>query len=250
MQNILTVYKFDLPFIERYAEFSVFKSINETLREELHYLWLTKQIFWKESYKYNIMDIYELKNWEINVIFLKERTDYFLPWIEINLYVDNKITEKDKNNIIKSIIKSIEWLWLDNYIFDFAEKNTFIKEYDLITVDILKKKFLNFSLKKIKDFLLSADLNYLEYQLSYNRDIKYSFYYLIYILYIFYENNTKILEQNDYIQNIWRKDIKLEFKNNIEYSRIKLNHLHNLNLNIFKKYKTMLDNFFKIFNWQ
>jgi hypothetical protein len=88
----------------------------------------------------------------------------------------------------------------------------------------------------------------MEDKLDNNKEIKYSFYYLMYLSYIFYKNYINSEEEIKVLEEIINKEDRVEFKNNLIFSEIKLESLYDLNLVTFKKYKLMLDQLFTLFN--
>lgn len=241
MQNILTIYKFNFPFLDEEFEKAKYNSICDDIKDELMYLelYLSKEINNNKNYEtHNI----KFKWGNINIVYKKNNNWYFIPKFELNLYID----KANNTRVINDIIDSIVWLWLDDYIFDlFCEKN--IQNIDsLVKNSNIKNYFDEYTENKLEKFLKNIDKNFLEDQLNNNKEIKYSFYYLMYLSYVFYKNYINSEKEIKVLEEIINKEDRIEFKNNLILSEIKLEDLHDLNLVTFKKYKLMLDNLFEL----
>lgn len=241
MKNILTIYKFNFPFLVEELERAKYDSICDDIRERLMYLdlFISKKV--KDSFNYEACRI-DFNWWVINIIYKKSDNWYFIPKFELNLY-----TKKQNNvDVINNIIKSIDWLWQDEYIFDILDENNINKCDDIIKISNLEYYFTSYSESKLEEFIKSINKDYLEDNLNNNIEIKYSFYYLLYLLYIFYKNYIESKEQINELEYIIKKEDRPEFKNNLIFSERKLENLNNLNLVTFKKYKSMLDKLFEL----
>ena len=99
---------------------------------------------------------------------------------------------------------------------------------------------------KLSNFLKNINNDYLKEELKENNILFYSFTYLIYRCFIFYKNSTSIKNAKNELGNINPDNLNIEYLSVIELSKTRLEHLDDINLVTFKKYKNMLDKFFSI----
>lgn len=241
MIDCLNIYKFSFPFIKEKYEEVLFDSIFIDLEELLLYENLLVNIITNES-QYIKKIVLEFKYWKSELIFNKT-DDYFIPKFQFNLFFKNKINQ----DLIKKIIHIFETFWLKNYIFDYDPNILNInKNNNIINTKFLEKNFKSYNEKSLEKFLKNINKDYLKEKLNENNIIFYSFLYLIYKCFEFYKNFKESEKAHKLIKELEYKNMNTEYIGIIKMSETRLEHLDEVNIVTFKKYKKMLDTFFTL----
>jgi len=242
LKNILTIYKMNLPFGEgSYYDKTKYKSIIK----ELIWLFKYEEIFIEEKKeKYKEFELSEIKfTWGlVKIIFYYEKNHLFLPSFQVDLF-----SEKDLlNNFFSKFYEIFTDIWGEDYIFDLISDKLKINNSKIITDYFLAKNFKTFSENKLENFLKSINKFFIEEKLEQNRELKFHLYYLVFLNYKLFKNillsNWWILELE---KLIW-EDIDDKFIQELFLSKEKIEHISNININIFKKYKIMLEKFMEL----
>ena len=236
MINFLNIYKFNFPFLENKYEEVLFNSIFTDLEELFLYEELLESIDRVSNVKYEKI-VLNIKNWKIELFFTKDG-DYYIPKFQLNLFFKDKVN----NSILIKIINIFNSFWIKNYFFDYDFdyfKN--LEIYNLKNINVLEKNFELYWEKELNVFLKNMHKDYLEEELKNNPIIFDSLLYLIFIYYIFYENN---LNSENIINDLNNKNINTNYVGIISLSKTRLKIVNDLNLITFNRYKKMLDTFF------
>ena len=241
MKNILTVYKFNFPFFDSIYEKTKCEAIILDINQLLIYENISISVVTEQKKDYLISSI-KFKWWEINILFHYKNTNYFIPKFQFDLYVEFEIDEK----LFINFIEIFETIWFSEYIFVFQNKPNFVEGFDLITLRSLEQNFKDYNYENLIIFLKKFNKKYIDDRLRENRIVRNSFYYMIYVCFIFYKNlvdsEEKIWEINDLLDdNIF--DI---YKENLILTKTRLIELENITLVNFRKYKNMLDELFNL----
>jgi len=253
MQNILTIYKLNLPFGEgSYYDKTKYNSI----KQELIWLFKYEEIFIKEkkeNYKeFEVSEIYF--EWGlVKLIFYYEKNHLFLPSFQVDLFKQLSFPltkgkdawKADRDNLffLNKFYKIFTEVWSDEYIFDLISDKLKINDSRILTDLDLSQNFKNFNEKKLTNFLENLDKFFIEEKLEQNKELKYHLYYLIFLNYKLFKNillsNWGILE----LEEILWEDIDDNFLSELTLSKDRIEHIWNINLLTFKKYKHILEKF-------
>ena len=241
MKNIISIYKFNFPFLLNSFEEAKYSAIISDLHHLLLYNEVLLDIKKTTQDKYESIE-FEIKNASVKTIYYSNNDVYFLPKFQLELFVENNIDE----NIIRDIFKIFETVGLKEYIFEIDWYENISKNHSLITPNILEQYFSQYSETQLENFLKNTDKKYIDEGIKENEIIRNSFYYLIYICYLFFRNihdsDKNIQEINS---SLWEK-IPDIYKWSLALWKQRLKHINNLNSLHFKKYKYMLDRLFSI----
>lgn len=242
MQNILTIYKINLPFGGgSYYDKTKYNSI----RQELIWFFKYEEIFIeekKEKYKeFELSEIY-FKWWMIKIIFYYKKNHLFLPSFQVDLYTDKIL----KENFFKKFYEIFTDIWWDDYIFDLISEKIKIYNSKILTDRELSDYFKTFNEIKLTNFLKNIDKDFIEEKLEQNKEFKYHIYYLIFLNYKLFKN---ILLSDWWIEKleklIW-ENIDDDFKSELFLSKERIEHISKVNIVIFKKYKIILEKFINL----
>jgi hypothetical protein len=242
LKNILTVYKMNLPFGEgSFYDKTKYKSVISDL------IWLFKydESFIKEKKeKYNEFELSEIyfKWWMIKVIFYYEKNYLFLPSFQVDMFSEIILDEVFFNKFYEIFTD----IWKQDYIFDLISIKVEIKNTKILTDSKLANSFKTFSEKKLTIFLNGIDKFFIDEKLEQNIEFRYHIYYLIFLNYKLFKN---ILLSDWWILKlekiIW-DDIDDNLKKELFLSKERIEHISNINITIFKKYKIILEKFINI----
>ena len=184
LKNILTIYKLNLPFGEgSYYDKTKYNSIIQ----ELIWLFKYEEIFIGEKKeRYKEFELSEIKfSWGlVKIILYYEKNHLFLPSFQVDLYSD-KILLNSFFNKFYSIFTDI---WWKDYIFDLISDKLKINNSKILTDLELANNFKTFSEKKLTNFLVNLNKNFIEEKLEQNPEFKYHLYYLIFLNYKLFKN--------------------------------------------------------------
>lgn len=240
MINCLNIYKFSFPFIKEKYEEVLFHSIFNDLENLFLYEEILENIENKEDEDIKSI-VLIFKDWKIELL-LNKTNNYYIPKFQLNLLFENKIN----NDLIIKIIPIFEALWLKNYIFDYNKSKINLDNFKLIDAKYLTNNFEKYNYKELNSFLKKMNKDYLKEELKENNIIFFSFTYLIFRSFIFYKNYITSKNTQEDIKNLDKNISNKEYLSVLELSRTRLEHIDDLNLVTFKKYKKMLDAFFNL----
>jgi len=242
MKNILTIYKMNLPFGEgSYYDKTKYNSI----KQELIWLFKYEEIFiWEKREVYNEFEVHEIKfnGWLVKLIYYYEKNHLYLPSFQVDLSSENKFSEKFLNKFYNIFTD----IWAENYIFDLISKKLEIENFKILTDYKLASYFKTFSEDKITNFLKKIDKFFIEEKLEQNKEIKYQLYYLMFLNYKLFKNILLSSWWIKELENYLWEDIDDKFIAELSLSKERIEHISNINLLVFKKYKIILENFIKL----
>ncbi len=244
MQNNLSCFKFILPFEENKYEEIRKESFLTDIRDHLLYESLNPNI---KSNKYNWFDtdIIYFKYWKIE-IFLNKKESYFIPSFQLELYTSKNFYWLNK--LIDKIFTVAESLWAWDYIFSYDDKDDITKNKNILLLNDLYINFKNVDDNRLKEFIKSKNINYIEDQLNNNKDIRQYLIFLIYLSYSFYINYKKSNDIYSEIENIDWIENEFDIYNwNLDLFKKRLDYVSNISIIQFKKYFEFLDSFFSLF---
>jgi len=242
MKNILTIYKLNLPFGGgSYYDKTKYKSIIQ----ELIWFFKYEEIFIeekKDSYKEFELSEIKFSWWYVKIIYYYEKNHLFLPSFQVDLFSDNNLSK----TFFSKFYEIFTNIWWKDYIFDLISDKLKINNSKILTDVELAENFKTFNEKKLTNFLANLNKNFIEEKLEQNSEFKFHLYYLIFLNYKLFKN---ILLSSWWIEEleklIW-EDIDDNFKQELFLSKEKIEHISNININIFKKYKIMLEKFMEL----
>lgn len=266
MQKLLTIYKFNFPFI--IEEFEEIKY--DSILEDLEKLFLYEEEFKskKTTTQSNFTTTtFKLKNYKAEIITYKQtkhpstkgfnplnnkvfnskdninKNNYFIPRLKFNFYS----TKESNKQILKSIFEIFISTWRNNYIFDYNEKEISFKNTDqILTPNILKISLDKYSSTYLSNFLKNTPKEYIWDNIMNNKILRNSFYYIIYLCFEFYDNLLKTKDWKKEINNILRKQNKIENSFILKLSEKRLNIIEKDLLTNFINYKKILDTLFSL----
>lgn len=241
MKNILTIYKFNFPFYEPSFEYIKCREIISDLKRLFQYHEINISEDKKINWDYILTNI-KFKGWEINIAFHDENSNYFIPKFQFDLYVNDDFTEK----IYIEIIKIFETIWFQEYICLFQEKPEFLQHFEINTLSDLEQNFQNYNYEKLREFIETTDKDYIDYKLRENKIIRNSFYYMIFLCFIFYKNINESEKNILKIDKLLQGDIFEVYKWNLDLGKTRLIESENISISNFKKYQSMLDKLFEL----
>jgi hypothetical protein len=204
---------------------------------------------------YNEFETYEIKFkwWLVKIIYYYEKNHLFLPSFQVDFFTNLS------PSIIKRGVRGELWevflkkfyeiftdIWWEDYIFDLISLKLKINNSKILTDHELANNFKTFSEKKLTIFLENIDKFFIEEKLEQNRELKFHLYYLIFLNYKLFKN---ILLSNWWIEELEKllwEDIDDKFIQELSLSKEKIEHISDININIFNKYKNILENFMKL----
>jgi hypothetical protein len=80
---------------------------------------------------------------------------------------------------------------LQEYICLFQDKPEFLQHFEVNTLFNLEQNFQKYNYDNLKQFIETTDKDYIDYKLKENKVIRNSFYYMIFLCFIFYKNMTE-----------------------------------------------------------
>lgn len=246
MKNVLTIYRFDLPFIIDNNQNIKFDTIIEEIRRLLMYDDILIS-FDKKIIDKNIFITFKFKDSYINIILDKNPAkDIFIPIFYLELFSEIKL-EKNFLEDFCSIFFSNDY---KNYIFDFISDNIKITNSKLIYLKDLKNDFKYYDYEKLNIILKNTSWEYLDTKIVENIKIRNSFLYMIYICFNIYKN---ILQSKNWIKQL--EEINWKITDNIyswqlELFEKRLEMLKESNIIVFEKYKILLEKMFYLISWK
>lgn len=241
MKNILTIYKFNFPFFEPSFEHIKCREIISDLKRLFQYNEISISDEKKINWDYIITNI-KFKWGEINIMFHDENTNYFIPKFQFDLYVNDNFTEK----IYIEIIKIFETIWFQEYICLFQDKPEFLQHFEVNTLKNLEINFHNYNYRNLKEFIETTDKDYIDYKLRDNKVIRNSFYYMIFLCFVFYKNINESEKNILKIDELLQEDIFEAYKWSLDLGKTRLIESENISISNFKKYQSMLDKLFEL----
>ncbi len=239
MKNILTIYKIKPPF----GEASLYdRTKYNTICDELEWFLKYSELYISEERKkYSEFEVLTIlfKWWKIKIIFYFEREHVFLPSFQVDLFVE-KILDMDFLHWFYKIFTSLE---SDSYIFDLITPKLTTADDRIIIDEVLAENFKSFNEKKLEKFLINIDIFFIEEKLEQHAEFKYHLYYLIFLNYKLFKN---ILLSSGWILKLEKllwEDIDDSFISELSFSKERIEHISEINIMVFKKYKDMLESF-------
>jgi len=261
MQNILTLYRFNTPFLDIENEKQLLIWIKNKLKGFLNIQWLnineTKEIAWEyHNIFFLSQNILKIRFQYIS----KFSWNYYMPIFKMDIYLDSQLLlEKNLKKttlFLTSLLENFDWLNEKEYLIDISNKiyyktwlfsAKFYPEYDFQEIDKIKKIFESKDWNKLlQEFILKfKDTNFI--LTKENSDIFHKIHsiilYYIYLVYIMYKSmiNTE--------KTLWNLE-KLEYNDHNEHIDLmteRLKYVNDLSIANFNNYYEKLEIFFKLF---
>ncbi len=258
MQNIVTIYRFNTPFLDIYKEKDLLIWVKNKIKIFLENQGFSIKTSTNTTWNYNDIFFESEKILKIQFKYIKEfRWDYHKPIFRMDVFIDLIFLsweEKLKKTtlFLTSLFESFDGLNEKEYMIEvnkniYYTKNIFktkiYPSHDFQDISDIQKEFeisweklLNTFLEKYKNshFILNevtAD--------EYHKIHRVCLYY-IYLVYIMYK--TIIESQKLYVELEKNDD-----NSYIEFSKQRLDFIKNLNISTFKQYYEKLEIFFTLF---
>lgn len=261
MLNILTLYRFNTPFLNIESEKTHLLSIKDKLKVFLLSQWLeiseSKELRWEYQ---NIF--FESGNiLKVRFQYIKEfKNSYYMPIFKMDLYLDESfISEsslKKTTLFLTSFLENFDWLNEKEYLIDlsntvyyqswiFGTKN--YPEHDFVQIEVIKKNFeSNNGTKKLEEFLFEYKNNNFVLSIS-NADEFHKIHaivlYYIYLVYIMYKT---IQDSEKTLCTLWELS-ESESKEHVELMRERLRFVNDMSVKNFNLYYARLQTFFSLF---
>ncbi len=241
MTSVLSIYKIRLPFFEYKYEGAVFEEICWDLEKLLKYREIYQELIEQKQEKYIKKTL--LFIWGRCELLLYTSGSYYIPKYQVELFFESSIDHE----LIRKIVAIFTSFNLRNYIFDYSsEVERYLDDKNILTSKVLEKDFSCFWVDKLEDFLKNTQTKYLSETLKNQPQIRNSFYYMIHICYLYKQNCLNAEKELWDINTLKQSSTDVEHQWILELSWQRLEHIHNINLVNFKKYKKVLDLFFNI----
>jgi hypothetical protein len=156
------------------------------------------------------------------------------------------VNEDFRENIYIEIIKIFETIWFQEYICLFQKEPKFLEHFEVNTLKNLELNFEKYNFENLSNFITTTDKDYIDYKLKENKLIRNSFYYMIFLCYIFYRNMTESEKNILKIDKLLQQEIFELYKWNLDLGKTRLIELENISIINFKKYQAMLDKLFEL----
>lgn len=232
------------------------KAKYKSVIQELVWYFKYEEIFIEEKKeKYLEFELSEIKFswWMVKIIFYYKKKHLFLPSFQVDLYTDlspsilkRGVSGELWDSFLKKFYEIFTDIWSQDYIFDLISTKLKINNSRILTDLELSENFKTFSEKKLTDFLKNIDIFFLEEKLEQNKEFKFHLYYLIFLNYKLFKNillsDWWILE----LEKILWEDIDDNFKSELFLSKERIEHISDINIVTFKKYKYILEKFINL----
>jgi len=242
MDLIFSIYKFHIPFLDNYLN----KKIYDELIYDIKFAFLNIDriinIIKNENEKY-IMNSIEFDSWKIIIYYNKDKNNYFIPIIKLDFYLDKKANFNEL--FWKDFIDIYYELWINDFIF--SNKNIFLNNKDIITIDFLKIQFEKFWENKLEFLIKNINKDLINEEIESNKNFKYFLYFLMILNFNFYESIRNNINQIKEIDSIMLKNNYLQYNAILDLSKTRLNEIENISLINFKKYNSFLEKVFWLF---
>ena len=173
----------------------------------------------------------------IKVIFYYETHHYFLPSFQTDVLTNIHLSDKFFQSFY-SIFTSLGW---HDYVFDLITEKINLPDSRIVTDKELSKSFQSFSFKSLNAFLEKLDPMFIDEKLDQNPLMRKHLYYLIFLNYKLFKNilfmEWWILE----LEELIGEDIDDNLKTELSFSRERITHVEKTNIQVFNKYKIMLE---------
>jgi len=228
MINVISIYKFDLPFFPKNN-----KLILNTFLSELKNFFLYKK---EEVFIHNFDNIIKIdfENWQIILNNFIKNNDFQFDYLEIQIYLEDYNYINNYKDLYKFIFDTFTSYSTDLFIFDIIPDINYDK--NILITDLLSKNFSNFEFNSLEKFLQKTDKTNLENYLQINKNILKYILYIIFLYFLLYQNNlfsNKILSTNN--NNLY-----------IDLSQKRLKIINNISKEQIIKYKKFIDIFLLI----
>ncbi|MCP4523221.1 MAG: hypothetical protein GY828_03305 [Candidatus Gracilibacteria bacterium] len=241
MINLLTFYKFNLPLCS--PQYEELKCQEILLDIEKLFLYNNHEIqFQKEQKGDYIFTRGTTQDCKIDIAFHKNDTNYFLPKFQFDLSVEKGFSRE----LLIGIMKIFESIGFHEYICVFQNKPNFLNSFECVTLTDLEKNFKSYSYIELEQFLSNTPKEYFEDKLKENQHIEKSFFYMLYICFVFYKNISQSENMQQEIDELLGGDTHQIYKGHLQLSQTKLSVLENMNIVYFKKYNAMLEQLFQV----
>jgi len=242
MRNILTIYKFNFPFLYNIFEEVKYKAIVSDLKQLLLYDDIFETVIEDKGDYSNILNI-KFRWGYVKIVYYFKDNHYFIPRFQLDLFFTENIDEKLVNNILKVF----ETMWFEEYIFETIWLDEIYSKFDILTVWKLERNFKNYNYDYFEKFLKNTEKRYIDSSIKENKVVRNSFLYLTYLCYIFFKNSLNSEKNIKRIKLLLWDNIYSVYSWNLELWKTRLDYLNELNIVYFKKYKYILDKIFNLF---
>ena len=261
MHNIITIYRFNTPFLDIWKERDLLLSIKEKLKffllKEFSDLIENK----KDLKSYINIDFEVEKIFKIDFFYIKNfKWIYYEPIFKMDFFINREVFLSEKNIkktilFLNSFFECFDWLNEKEYLIDIDDsifyKNGFFTKvypiYDFQNIDIIKKQFEKEKwINLLQDFII--DFKDKDFVLTRENSANYHklnaiILYYIYLVYIMYQN---IITSKNIIDEVSILDLG-DFNTQKDLAKTRLSYVNDLSVQNFNIYYERLNNFFKIF---
>ncbi len=259
MQNIVTIYRFNTPFLEIEKEKNNLLSIQNKIVDYTNdFEWTKLQKIEEDMWEYLKV---ELKSTDSKIKFkffyVKELNwNYYVPIFKLNIYVDReKLSNKVVVWFLINIFECFDWLDEKEYLIDldntiYYRKNIVFKTYPYYDFTDINKIRQDFEEHKWNEILEQFILKFSDKNYKLTVDNSEEYYkihsivlYYIYLVYSLYQNIVESKKQLKYLEefDLWEENHHKELINE------RLKYVNNISIDNFKKYYEKLELFFKLF---
>lgn len=265
MHNIVTIYRFNTPFLDIVNEKKWLIWVITKIENAVEFDWIKvlKNLI-KEWNYYKLELNFENLNWKIEFYYISRITKnaYHLPIFKLNVFFDEKLlnTNKNRERIVKflnNIFECFDWLKEREFLIDMDKticyKRWFFSSsispyYNFSDIDEIKQLFESQDwMAKIEEFIKIFSNN--EFVLSHSKSqyfykLHWIFLYFIYLVFLMYQNLENTAKAKKDLENVI---VDWIYEWQIELMKKRLSYVEEQSEDIFNKYKNRLELFFKLF---
>lgn len=260
MLNILTLYRFNTPFLNIESEKTHLLSIKDKLKVFLSSQWLdiieSRELRWEYQ---NIF--FECTALKLRFQYIKEfKNSYYMPIFKMDLYLDESFiwdaSLKKTTLFLTSFLENFDGLNEKEYLLDLSDAiyyksgifwTKIYPQHDFQQIEVVKKNFeSNNGTKQLESFLYEyknknfvlSTANSDEFHKIHAIILYYI--YLVYIMYKTIQDSEKTLCT---LSDLW----ECESKEHIELMRERLHFVNDMSVKNFNVYYARLQTFFSLF---
>jgi len=237
-QKIIEIFKFKSPFFE-------VKKQNIYINNLINKLWLFFESYWlsysKETRTNDFYKILTYKcDFDINIkLQLTKKLDFkYIPIFSLSIEILDK-NNIDIKNMLEYFLEMFDTINDYDMIIKFYTKEKI--KHSLFTVEYLNNKFKKTTNRAntLKNFLIKKEENIKEI-----KEIFLYFNYIVFELFTVIQNTSNLKNDN---HEILTTQANFTLKWHLEMSKERLEHINSINISNFKKYTSLVNEFYNIF---
>lgn len=266
MNNIVTIYRFNTPFLNISEEKDNLISLVKKIEKSIEFDWINfKQIRKKEWNYHKISLLFEDDLWKVDFYYISRvwSNVYHLPLFKLNIFLRNDflVSEDYKKRVVdflNNIFECFDWLNEKEFLIDinpdiYYKKGLFwfkkYPVYDFYDIEKARELFENkWWIEVVEDFIKKFSKKNFELtkeKAEYYHTLHWIFLYFIYLVFILYQNISNTSNAKKQLKEIIATGI---YEWQIDLMNKRLSYVEDIHTKTFEKYKNRLELFFKLFD--